>query len=138
MNSKIRILLVDDSPSMRRLIRGFIDEDPSLEIFEASDGESAEHILQEQNVLMAPIDILFLDWMMPKLSGVELLKKIRSANHFFHQPSVIMLTAETYVDQIDACMKFRVSKYLTKPFTRREVLSALSEIVEDRGLRRAI
>ena len=138
MNPKIRILLVDDSPSIRLLIRGFVDEDPSLEIFEASDGESAEHILQEQNVLMEPIDVVFLDWMMPKLSGFELLKKIRSADQFFHQPAVIMLTAETYLEQIDACMKFKVSKYLTKPFTRREVLSALTEIVEDRGLRRAI
>jgi len=136
--SKIRVLLVDDSPSLRGLIRGFIEDEFEVEIYEASDGEEAETLLQEQNIMMEPIDVVFLDWMMPKLSGYGLLKRIRSAGSFFKQPAIVMLTAETYLDQIEACMKFRVSKYLTKPFSKAEIKNAMEEILEDRGVKRAI
>ena len=136
--SKIRVLLVDDSQSIRSLIRSFIEDEYEVVVYEASDGEAAETLLQEQNIMMEPIDVVFLDWMMPKLSGYGLLKRIRGANGFFKQPAVVMLTAETYLDQIEACMKFRVSKYLTKPFTKTEIHSAMDEILEDRGVKRAI
>ena len=136
--SKIRVLLVDDSQSIRSLIRSFIEDEYEVVVYEASDGEAAETLLQEQNIMMEPIDVVFLDWMMPKLSGYGLLKRIRGANGFFKQPAVVMLTAETYLDQIEACMKFRVSKYLTKPFTKTEIHSAMDEILEDRGVKRVI
>ncbi len=134
----LRILLVDDSQSIRSLLRSFIEDEFNAEVYEAADGEAAEHVLQEQNVLMEAIDIVFLDWMMPKLSGYGLLKRIRSAGGFFKQPSVVMLTAETYFDQIEACMKFRVSKYITKPFSNEEIRLAIEEILEDPGGKRAV
>ena len=140
---KLRILLVDDSQSIRSLIRSFIEEEFDseefdAEVFEAADGEAAEQVLQEQNVLLEPIDIVFLDWMMPKLSGYGLLKRIRSTGGFFKQPAVVMLTAETYFDQIEACMKFKVSKYITKPFSNSEIRVAIEEIIEDLGVKRAV
>jgi two-component system chemotaxis response regulator CheY len=138
MKRKLRILLVDDSQSLRKLIRGFIESNFDAEIFEAGDGEAAERILQEQSILTEPVDLLVLDWMMPKVSGYALLKKIRSTAGFFKQPSVIMLTAETYPDQINACMKYEVSKYLIKPFTQEQIKGAIGEIIQERGLKDAV
>ncbi|MBU6154274.1 MAG: response regulator [Bdellovibrionales bacterium] len=134
----LRILLVDDSPSIITLVRSFIEDEFDAEVFEATDGESAEQLLQEQNALMEPIDIVFLDWMMPKLSGYGLLKRIRGTGGFFKQPAVVMLTAETYFDQIEACMKYRVSKYITKPFSQEDVKTAIVEVLEELGAKRAV
>jgi two-component system sensor histidine kinase/response regulator len=134
----VRILLVDDSPSIRSLIRSFIEEEFEAEVFEAGDGEAAEQVLQEQNALMEPIDVVFLDWMMPRLSGYGLLKRIRATGGMFKQPAIVMLTAETYFDQIEACMKYKVSKYITKPFSCTEIKAAIEEILADPEVKRAI
>ena len=134
----LRILLVDDSQSIRSLVRSYVEEEFDAEVFEATDGEEAEQVLQEQNAMMEPIDIVFLDWMMPKLSGYGLLKRIRGTGAFFRQPAVVMLTAETYFDQIEACMKFRVAKYITKPFSNEDIKAAIEQILEDLEGKRAV
>lgn len=107
-------------------------------IFEAGDGVEADRILQEQSILEKPIDVMVLDWMMPKISGLALLKKIRQTQGYLKQPEVIILTAETYSDQINACMKYGVSRYITKPFTCEQIKDALDEILVKRGQRHAI
>jgi two-component system phosphate regulon response regulator PhoB len=81
----------------------------------------------------APIHVVFLDWMMPEVTGFEFLKKIREIDMFKVNPQVIMLTAETYSDQINAAIKFDVASYETKPFTQEELVAALIKAVEKGG-----
>jgi DNA-binding response OmpR family regulator len=132
MSEKIRILIADDSQNLRVIIRKHLETEFDMECFEAGNGEAAEQILQEQNALGESIDIIFLDWMMPKMTGFEFLMKIRSTEAFREKPEIIMLTAETYADQINACMRFGVSTYLTKPFTREDLVGAVRKILDQK------
>lgn len=135
--SSIRVLIVDDSSSLRKMICHCIETSGFI-LFEAGDGAEADRILQEQSILEKPIDIMILDWMMPKVSGFALLKKIRETRGFLKQPEVIMLTAETYPEQINACIQFGVSKYLVKPFTCEQIRDALENILKDPERRHAV
>ena len=57
-------------------------------------------------------------------------QKIRSIDGFNDRPSVIMLTAETYSDQINACLKYNVDSYITKPFTREDLVNAIQRSLD--------
>lgn len=127
---KKKILLVDDSPNMRNIVRRFLtSQNVDCEFTEAGNGEEADRLLQEHYALDRPFDLVVLDWMMPKFSGYEFLKKMRSVEMFRETPAVIMLTAETYAEQIEACLKFGVSAYLTKPFTEEQIATKVKEVL---------
>ncbi len=139
---KKRILIVDDSSNLRKVIERYIESgtyEVELEIFHAQDGAEAEVKLQEQHFLDEPIDVVFLDWMMPNVTGYEFMKKIRSVSIFKDSPKILMLTAETNSEQIQACLDFHVSKYIIKPFTAEMIVESLTECLSgkiDGGIRR--
>lgn len=129
-NRRLRVLLVDDSSNMRTIVGNYLEKHFEVEILQSGNGEEAENLLQECAVMDEPIDILFLDWMMPKRTGLEVLESIRSSDRFSHEPKVIMLTAETYPEQINACVKFGVSQYLTKPFSEDDLVRAVRKTLD--------
>jgi two-component system chemotaxis response regulator CheY len=135
----MRIMIVDDSKNMRQIVSNALDSLSGTELFFAGNGEEAEGILQENRVMGTPIDLIFLDWMMPKMSGFEFLKKIRGTEFFAETPRIIMLTAETYSEQMNACLKYGVSLYVTKPFTKDEILAAIKKVEnEAEGMKHAV
>ncbi|NDF14207.1 response regulator [bacterium] len=138
MKSKPVLLIADDSPSIRQVIRNAVEAWLDVDILEAEDGEEAGRIIQERNLAGLPVDVLVLDWMMPRISGIALLAKIRGTGALEVQPEVVMLTAETYPDQISACLKYRVARYLTKPFTEQEIVETLKKILIKGGYRDAV
>ncbi len=129
-NRRLRVLLVDDSSNMRTIVRNFLEKHFEVEVFQSGNGEEAENLLQECSVMDEPIDILFLDWMMPKRTGLEVLQSIRSSERFKLDPKVVMLTAETYPEQINACVKYGVSQYLTKPFSEDDLVRAVRKTLD--------
>lgn len=134
----MKVLIVDDSPSLRMVTKNFVLKVlPDAQILEADDGIKAEVLLQESFLIEEPIDIVFLDWVMPRLSGKEFLTNIRGIEQFKVRPAVIMLTAETYPEQISLISKFSVSAYITKPFTEGDVAKALQKIIESRKTQKA-
>lgn len=135
----IRVLIVDDSTNLRHVIKRYLEMGfKNISFFEAENGDVAEAILQEGEVLGEHIDIVFLDWMMPKVSGFEFLKRIRDTDTFKFSPEVVMLTAETYAAQMNACMKYGVSTYIMKPFTPEDLIASVQKILNERGLRHAV
>lgn len=125
----MKILVVDDSPSLRTIIKGFILKAmPDAVILEAGDGVMAEVLLQEAHIIDDPVQIVFLDWMMPRLSGKDFLANIRNIDQFKVKPSIIMLTAETYPEQINSVQKHNVSCYITKPFSAEDIANALDKV----------
>jgi two-component system chemotaxis response regulator CheY len=138
MKSKPVLLIADDSPSIRQVIRNAIEAWIDVDILEAEDGEEAGRMVQEQNLAGLPVDVIVLDWMMPKLSGMALLAKIRGTEALDLQPEVIMLTAETYPEQIALCFRYGVARYLTKPFTEQEIIETLQKILIKGGYRDAV
>jgi CheY-like chemotaxis protein len=140
---KLHILIVDDSPTLREVIKGQLKDvcqECALDaVFsEAGNGEQAEKVMQENYLLETPVDIVFLDWMMPKMTGLDFLKNLRETIIFKELPDVIMLTAETYPDQIAVCMKYNVTSYLTKPFQYNDLKDALEKIIERRKFKYAV
>jgi len=129
-NRRLRVLLVDDSSNMRTIVRNFLEKHFEVEVFQSGNGEEAEKMLEECSGMDEPIDILCLDWMMPKRTGLEVLESIRSSERFKLEPKVVMLTAETYPEQINACVKYGVSQYLTKPFSEDDLVRAVRKTLD--------
>jgi CheY-like chemotaxis protein len=125
---KLKILVVDDSSNLRQVIKRYISTAFDVTFFEAGNGEEALGILQEQHIFGKQIDLVFLDWMMPKMTGFEFLVQLRGNPNFTLSPQVIMLTAETNSEQMNAALKYNVGAYITKPFTVDEIIAGINKL----------
>ncbi len=108
----MRILLVDDSATMRRIQKTQISNLGISDILEATDGEEALIVLKEN----MPIDIILLDWNMPVMDGMTFLKKVRSVAAY-NDVKVVMCTSESEKSRVIEAMKEGVNNYIIKPFT---------------------
>lgn len=106
----IQILIVDDSAPMRHLVKQTLEELYFKNFFEAENGEEALSILREQ-----PIDLVLLDWQMPKMTGISLLREIRGDEKLKTVP-VVMITSEASKSNIIEAAKEGVTGYVLKPF----------------------
>ncbi|HBV95999.1 MAG TPA: hypothetical protein DEF36_03005 [Desulfotomaculum sp.] len=111
----MKILSVDDVAMVRK-ITGKVVEALGGEILEASDGVEALAVLGQNS----HIDLVILDWNMPRMSGFELLKTIKSNENYKHIP-VIMCTTENEKDKIIKAIQAGAKNYMVKPFTEQEL-----------------
>jgi two-component system chemotaxis response regulator CheY len=111
MDANIKILIVDDFASMRRIIRNTLKQIGFKNVFEADDGTTALAMLEDQ-----PVDVILADWNMPKMSGLELLKKVRQDKALKSIP-VLLVTAEAQKENVIEAIQAGVSNYIVKPFT---------------------
>lgn len=111
-----RILIVDDMPSIRDLVRNQLKVMNYLEIMEAEDGVQAWTIIENQFAQANPIELVISDWNMPNMKGLELLKKVRSSGPFVQLP-FILLTSEAEREQVTEAVMAGVSQYIVKPFS---------------------
>ncbi|WP_152022021.1 response regulator [Candidatus Uabimicrobium amorphum] len=123
----MKALVVDDSRTMRLLVmKNLRDADiTTFDFVEAEDGEQAMLKLKKQQP-----DIFFVDWNMPKMSGIDLVRKLRSLERFKDTP-IIMVTSEKGMDKvIEAIDKAGADDYISKPFTPQIFRSKVSRLVE--------
>ena len=106
----MKVLVVDDSRSMRRLISMALKHIGETDIVEAEDGVQAIYKLQE-----ALPDLILLDWNMPNMSGIQFLKRIKGHDKLKHIP-VIMVTSEGKSSEIQAALDAGAESYVVKPF----------------------
>lgn len=126
------VMIVDDSSNLRKITMRYLKAiRPDFEFLEAGDGLEALEKLQDHHIQGKSVDLVLLDWMMPRVSGYEFLKSIRSTEVFKENPKVIMLSAETYPEQIEASLKYNVSTYITKPFDQNTLKLAVIKAVGD-------
>ena len=116
------VLLADDEPSLRTLVHATL-EDPEYRILEAEDGISALEVARRERP-----DLLVLDWMMPGLSGIEVVKTLRQDPTTARIP-IVMLTAKGQAIDRDQAIALGVSAYLIKPFSPLELLKKVQEIL---------
>lgn len=116
-------LVVDDFSTMRRIVKNILRDLEFKNILEADDGTTAVQILTSQKV-----DLIVSDWNMPKMSGLELLKYVRSNEHIKDTP-FLMVTAEAQKENIIEAVKARVSNYIVKPFTAATLAEKLAKII---------
>ena len=111
MDKSMKILVVDDFSTMRRIIRNLLRDLGFNNTSEADDGTSALPMLRG-----ADFDFLITDWNMPGMQGIDLLKAVRSDEKLASLP-VLMVTAESKRDQIILAAEAGINGYVVKPFT---------------------
>ncbi len=111
-----RILVIDDMPSIRDLVKSQLKSMGFQSIVEAQDGQEGLQILDKRLMDGEPIQLVISDWNMPKLKGLELLKKVRASAEFKDLPFVL-LTSEAEREQVTEAVLSGVSQYIVKPFS---------------------
>ena len=119
----LTVLIVDDFLTMRRIVRKILRDLDFEDIIEAEDGSAAMSVLKGTKV-----DLIISDWNMPKMTGLELLKEVRSTDNLKGIP-FLMLTAEAQKENIMEAVKAKVSNYIVKPFTPEGLQEKLAKIL---------
>lgn len=120
----MKILIVDDFSTMRRIIKNLLRDLGYTNTSEADDGKTALPML-----LSGDFDFLVTDWNMPGMTGIELLKAVRADERLVQLP-VLMVTAEAKRDQIIAAAQAGVNGYVVKPFTAAALKEKIEKIFE--------
>lgn len=120
----MKILVVDDFSTMRRIVKNLLRDLGFSNTHEADDGTTAWPMLQNGD-----FDFVVTDWNMPGMSGIDLLKKIRADERLKTVP-VLMVTAEAKRDQIIAAAQAGVNGYVVKPFTAAALKEKIDKIFE--------
>ncbi len=123
----MKILVVDDFSTMRRIIKNLLKDLGFTNIQEADDGNTALPML-----VQGDFDFVVTDWNMPGMQGIDLLRAIRADDKLKHLP-VLMVTAEAKKEQIVAAAQAGVNGYVVKPFTAATLKEKLDKIFERLG-----
>ncbi len=120
----MKILVVDDFSTMRRIIKNLLRDLGFTNADEADDGNTALPMLQT-----GKYDFLVTDWNMPGMTGIDLLRAVRADDNLKSMP-VLMVTAEAKRDQIVAAAQAGVNGYVVKPFTAAVLKEKIDKIFE--------
>ena len=114
----MKILLVDDSRTIRNIQKNVLKQLGHTDVIEAEDGVQALSMFNEQ-----PPDLMLIDWNMPNMDGITLVRKIRESNK---SVPMIMCTTEAEKARVLEAVKAGVNNYIVKPFT----VESLGEKIE--------
>ncbi|RRJ84980.1 chemotaxis response regulator CheY [Aestuariirhabdus litorea] len=124
MDKNMKILIVDDFSTMRRIIKNLLRDLGFTNTAEADDGQTALPMLQTGG-----FDFLVTDWNMPGMTGIDLLRAVRADPKLSTLP-VLMVTAEAKRDQIIEAAQAGVNGYVVKPFTAQALKEKIEKIFE--------
>ncbi len=124
MDKNMRILIVDDFSTMRRIIKNLLRDLGFTNTHEADDGNTALPMLNN-----GKYDFLVSDWNMPGMTGIDLLKAVRADPKLSKLP-VLLVTAESKREQIIEAAQAGVNGYVVKPFTAATLQEKISRIFE--------
>ena len=122
MDLSMKVLVVDDFATMRRIIKNVLKQIGFSNILEADDGTTALALLKENK-----IDLIISDWNMPKMNGLDLLKTVRGTDDTKDLP-FIMVTAEAQKENVLMAVQAGVNNYIVKPFTADAVQDKLKQV----------
>lgn len=125
---KIKSMVVDDSKIMRSAVKRALDQlmIADFDYVEAKDGQDALEKFTDD------IQIMFVDWNMPNMTGVEFARAVRDKGNTEHIP-IIMVTAEKSMGKVDKALNEGASEYVTKPFTADKMYKTISRYFDDDG-----
>lgn len=124
LDKNMKILIVDDFSTMRRIIKNLLRDLGFTNTVEADDGNTALPVLKGGG-----IDFLVTDWNMPGMSGLELLQTVRADPKLAKLPA-LMVTAEAKREQIILAAQAGVNGYVVKPFTAAVLKDKIEKIFE--------
>lgn len=120
----MKLLIVDDSSTMRRIIKNTLQRLGYDDILEAEHGLQAWELLDT----IDDIKILITDWNMPEMNGLDLVKKVRGDQRFVDIP-IIMVTTEGGKAEVITALKTGVNNYIVKPFTPQVLKEKLEAVL---------
>ena len=120
----LKILIVDDSPTMRRILVNTVIKAGYLSIKEAEDGKDAL-----AKMMAGKFDLLMTDWNMPNMSGLELVEAVRAEANFKGIP-ILMVTTRNLKEDIVNAIKSGVNGYIIKPFDAKTLNAKINEIMK--------
>jgi len=123
LNKNMKILIVDDFSTMRRIIKNMLRDLGFTNTYEADDGTTALPMLKNGS-----FDFLVTDWNMPGMSGIDLLSYVRADDRIKHLP-VLIVTAEAKREQIIKAAQAGVNGYVIKPFTAQVLKEKIERIL---------
>lgn len=124
MDKNMRILIVDDYSTMRRIIKNLMRELGFSNLDEADDGNTALPMLKS-----GKFDFLITDWNMPGMTGIDLLAEVRNDSELAEMP-VLMVTAQAKKEEIVRAAQAGVNGYVVKPFTAETLKEKINKIFE--------
>ena len=127
INLGMKVLVVDDFATMRKIVRNILKQIGFSNIVEADDGANALEIIKSEKV-----DFVVTDWNMPNMTGLELLQNIRATDNAKDLP-VLMVTAEGLANNVVDAVKAGVDNYVVKPFTAETVQTKIEQIFAKRS-----
>ena len=120
----MKILLVDDSKTMRNIQKKTLESLGGTEFGEAGDGVEALGVI---GASPAPFDLMLVDWNMPNMDGLTLVKKVRETNK---GTPIIMVTTEAEKTRVVDAIKAGVNNYVIKPFTPEGLMEKVKQTLE--------
>lgn len=127
LNLSLKVLVVDDMMSMRNIVKRTLSSIGYRDLHDASNGEEALEKLKSGG-----FGLVLLDWNMPVMSGIELLRIIRADSALQTLP-VLMITAEVKMENIMEAIQAGVSDYLVKPFSEQALQEKLEKIFQKKS-----
>ncbi|HXJ02375.1 MAG TPA: response regulator [Micropepsaceae bacterium] len=123
---RLKVLVIDDNQHMRRLVSAVLEAVGIKTVFEAENANDAWKIFQTE-----PWDLIFLDWVMSGMSGLEFAEKIRtspdSPNPFI---PIVMLTGYSSIERVNAARDVGINEFLAKPVSAKAIMNRLVAVIE--------
>lgn len=119
----MRVLVVDDFATMRKIVKNVLKQINLDNATEAENGRQALDLLKKEEV-----DVIISDWNMPEMTGIEFLRACKEDPKIRHIP-FIMVTAEAHKESVLEAIKAGVDNYITKPFTSDKLQDAINKAI---------
>lgn len=120
----MKLLVVDDSSTMRRIIKNTLARLGHKDVLEGADGVEGWSVIDSN----PDVDMLITDWNMPEMNGLDLVLKVRSDERFKDLP-IIMVTTEGGKTEVITALKAGVNNYIVKPFTPQVLKEKLGAVM---------
>ncbi len=120
----LKLLVVDDSSTMRRIIKNTLQRLGYDDVLEAEHGVEAWQIMERT----PDINVLITDWNMPEMNGLDLVRKVRAEKKYENMP-IIMVTTEGGKAEVITALKAGVNNYIVKPFTPQVLKEKLEDVL---------
>lgn len=127
LNANMRVLVIDDMATMRKIIKNMLGQIGFKNIQEADDGATAWPMIKDAHERGEPFEFIVSDWNMPQMTGLDLLKHIRESEEFKKLP-FLMITAEAEQGNVVIAVKAGVSNFIVKPFSAQVLKEKIDKI----------
>lgn len=127
LKTEAKILVIDDMSTMRKIVKNMLNKMGYSNVEEAEDGDPAWKMINSASDEGKPYDFIVSDWNMPVMTGLDLLKNIRSSEKYKKLP-FLMVTAEAEQANVVIAVKAGVSNFVVKPFSIQTLKEKIDKI----------